>query len=117
VEIWAGDAEDRRIGRDLREYAFAGCPQPGSKPETPKKLRESPEHRAALTLCASVSAIEVNDRRVTIHSDFENDPTGRAFGEVLCSEIQGSDVADFTPGHEVQSKDGETITVCPNPNG
>jgi len=64
-------------------------------------------------LCASIATIEVQDTRVTIHSGLENDAEGRAAGEAFCNLIQGSDVADFTPGHELQGKEGETIKVCP----
>jgi len=39
--------------------------------------------------------------------------SGHAAGEGFCDLIQGSDVADYTSGHELQDREGETIKVCP----
>ncbi|MGK2932295.1 MAG: hypothetical protein ACSLFD_05945 [Solirubrobacterales bacterium] len=49
----------------------------------------------------------------SLRSGLENDPEGRGAGGAFCDLVQGSDVADFTPGHELQDKDGETVKVCP----
>ncbi len=79
--------------------------------------RYYPQYRrlalGTIAVCGSVAAIAVEDSRVTIRSGLENDAEGRAGGEAFCNLIQGSDVADFTPGHELQGKEGEAIKVCP----
>ncbi len=72
--------------------------------------------RASITLCGSVGTIEVENNRIALRSGLENDTEGRAAGDAFCQLVQGSDVADFTPGHELQDKDGETIKVCPARN-
>ena len=120
AEIQASGDQDRQIGLDLQHYLLINCPQPGQKARIPKELRDSPYfphwqrwYRAASALCASIATIAVEDSRVTIRSGLEIDPEGRAAGEAFCNLIQGSDVADFVPGHELQDKDGVTITVCP----
>lgn len=120
AQIEAGSNEDRQIGLDLQDYLLRNCPQPGETARIPRRLREDPAfprwHRwyvAAKSLCGSIASIEVDDSRVTVHSGLADDAAGRAAGAALCNLIQGSDVADFTPGHELQGADGETITVCP----
>jgi hypothetical protein len=67
-------------------------------------------------LCYSIATITVEDSRVTIRSGLENDAVGRAAGEDFCLLMYSSDVADPTPGHELQGKNGEAIEVCP-PSG
>jgi hypothetical protein len=119
--IEAGNDEDRQIGLDLRHYLLINCPQPGqAKPRFSKEERESPFfpqwrrwYRGASAMCASIATIEVEDTRVALRTGLANDALGRAAGEAFCNLIQGADVADFTPGHELQDADGETITVCP----
>ena len=66
-----------------------------------------------VAICGSIAAIEVDDSRVTIHSGLQNDARGRGAGVGICNLIQAADVADFTPGHELQDGAGETIKVCP----
>jgi hypothetical protein len=120
AELQASGNQDRQIGLDLQHYLLINCPQPGQKARIPKELRDSSSlsqwqrwYRGASALCASIATIAVGDSRVTIRTGLENDPEGRAAGEAFCNLIQGSDVADFVSGHELQDKDGETITVCP----
>jgi hypothetical protein len=124
AEIQADDAQDRQIGLDLKHYLLVNCPQPGQKTRIPKKLRNSPYfpqwqrwYRGASALCASIAVISVENSRVVIRSGLEDDAKGRAAGDAFCDLIQGSDVADFTPGHELQGRNGETITVCPARSG
>jgi len=63
-------------------------------------------------MCGQMASIAVDGKQVTIRSDI---PPGarKAAGDAFCNLIQGSDVADFTPGHELQDLDGETVVVCP----
>jgi hypothetical protein len=103
---------------DVQRYFVFNCPRPGQK--IPRKVRDSPYfpqverlYRGTAAVCASITTIAVDDGRVTIRSGLKNNAEGRAAGEGFCNLIQGSDVADFTPGHKLQDRDGETITVCP----
>jgi len=120
AEIEADKAEDRQIGLDVKRYFIRNCPAPDAEPEFSKEERESrffPEVKrislGTIALCDSISTIAVDDTRVTVVSGLEDDAEGRAAGEAFCLLIQGSDVADFTPGHELQDIQRETVTVCP----
>ena len=42
-------------------------------------------------------------------------PSGRTAAAEICNLIQGSDVADFTPGHTVRGR-GNQAVVCPPRN-
>jgi hypothetical protein len=120
AEIEADQAEERQIGLHLKRYLIHNCPSPNEKPKFPKEDRESrffPEIKrislGTIALCDSISTIAVDGTRVTIVSGLEDDAEGRAAGEAFCLMVQGSDVADFTPGHELQTLEGGTIKVCP----
>jgi hypothetical protein len=121
VEVQADGDEDSRIGADLQQYMVRMCPPPGTTPAAIlKKYRDTPYYqqlkqglRVDLALCKSVATIEVEDSRITVRTGLKNDPRGRAAGERFCELVRGSDVADFTEGHELQTLEGETITVCP----
>jgi hypothetical protein len=120
AEIEAEQAEDQQIGQDVKRYLIRNCPAPDAKPEYSKQEQESrffPQVKhislGTLALCDSISTIAVDDTRVTIVSGLEDNAEGRAAGKAFCLLIQGSDVADFTPGHELQDIQRRTITVCP----
>ena len=63
-------------------------------------------------MCGHIASIGVEGTRVTITSEIP-EAASRGAGESFCLLMQGSDVADFTPGHELRDIDGETIKVCP----
>jgi len=120
AEVRADRSEDRQIGLELKDYLVRYCPPPNAKLPTRLKHpdpRYFSGHRLAalspIFLCYSIATIMVEDSRVTIRSGLKNDAVGHATGEAFCNLIQGSDVADSTPGHELQDKEGETIKVCP----
>lgn len=120
AEIEADQTEDRQIGLEVKRYFIRNCPAPDAKPEFSKEERESrffPEVKrislGTIALCGSISTIAVDHTRVTVVSGLEDNAGGRAAGQAFCLLIQGSDVADFTPGHELQGIDRGTITVCP----
>jgi hypothetical protein len=120
AEIEADQAEDRQIGFDVKRYFIRNCPASDAKPKFPKEERESrffPEIKrislGTVALCDSIATIAVDDTRVTIVSGLEDDAEGRAAGEAFCLMVEGSDVADFTQGHELQTLEGGTIKVCP----
>ena len=62
---------------------------------------------------ADIESISVAAGVVTVETTLNvEEPSGRVAASQICSLIQGSDVADFTPGHTVRG-DGERQIVCP----
>ena len=60
-----------------------------------------------------VDSIDVVDGVITIKTPLDlGEPSGRADAAEICDFIQGSDVADFTPGHTVRDERNKRI-VCP----
>lgn len=98
-----------------------GCFPPGAKlaavmkkfrgKKVPPGFKE--DLRGYIALCDSVISISVDDARVTLRSGLEDDDLGRSAGNAYCDVVQGSDVADFTTGHELEDSKGGTIKVCP----
>jgi hypothetical protein len=120
AEIRASGDEDHQIGLDLKQHLIYNCPAPGAKPTVPEEYQDSPYFSeiqrisvGTIAFCESIATIEVEDSRVTVRTDLKDDARGRAAGEGFCLLVQSSDVADFTPGHELQDAEGKTIKVCP----
>ena len=62
---------------------------------------------------ADVESISVNAGVVTVGTALDlNRASGRQAAADICNLIQGSDVADFTPGHTVRGQ-GTRAVVCP----
>ena len=61
----------------------------------------------------SLRTFEADDGVFTIHTALRRNQRGRAAADQICNLIQGSDLADFTPGHSVRGREGERIAVCP----
>jgi hypothetical protein len=60
-----------------------------------------------------LESISVVGGVITIDSTLNfSEPSGRAAADQICGLIQGSDVADFTPGHTVLGESDEHV-VCP----
>jgi hypothetical protein len=69
---------------------------------------------AAAPWYSEVELIAVTDGVVTIDTTLDLDePQDRKTADEICNLIQGSDVADFTPGHTVRGAHGEQVT-CPH---
>lgn len=124
AEIQADQSEDRQIGLELQDYLVNYCPSPNDKLAARLEHADpssfSPKELVALgpiSLCYSISTITVEDSRVTIRSGLENDTRGRTAGWAFCMLMYSADVADLTPGHELQDKEGKAIKVCPNDRG
>jgi hypothetical protein len=120
AEILADSGEERKIALDVRRYFVRNCPLPGSLREVRGETRGSrllPSYvrylKGAGAMCGNMATIEVDDTRVTIRSDIGGRATRNAAGDAFCNLMQGSDVADFTPGHELQDIEGDPIEVCP----
>jgi hypothetical protein len=63
---------------------------------------------------SEVELITVGSGVVTVETTLDlAGPQGREAATQICNLIQGSDIADFTPGHTVRGRDGERIT-CPH---
>lgn len=114
------EGKDREIALDVQDYFERNCPSQASLEEISGEDRESPYYprykrltEGTIAMCEGVTAIAVEDGVVTVRSDLADDADGKAAGQGFCLLIQGSDVADFTPGHELQDEQGETIEVCP----
>jgi hypothetical protein len=121
--IEAGSPAERKIGTEVQKYLERNCALPGAIEEVPGKYRDDPTYAAMLrdvegmeAMCGHIAAIEVDGTRVTIRSEIPAD--GRRWaGVAFCNIIRGSDVADDTPGHELQNVDGSTIASCPVGDG
>ena len=120
--IEGGSDEERKEAREVQDYFVRNCALPGTIRRVSKRERELPLfpiYKRWLTgeeaMCGHMASIAVDGTRVTIRSEIAPG-TRKAAGEAFCNLIQGSDVADFTPGHELQDLDGETIKVCPARN-
>jgi hypothetical protein len=114
--------------------AVAGCGEdPKSEPLAPERAPESgprvdglsqKDARMARDVAAyfkrnsvlydQIDRIAVRDGVVTIETSLRL--SGRLEGEAadICNLLQGSDVADFTPGHTVKGR-GASVT-CPHRN-
>ncbi len=121
--IEAGSPAEQKIGTAVQKYLERNCALPGAIEEVPDKYRDDPSYAAMLgdlegmeAMCGHISAIEVEGTRVTIRSEIPAD--GRRWaGVAFCNLIRGSDVADETPGHELQDVSGSTIATCPVGDG
>jgi hypothetical protein len=61
---------------------------------------------------SEIDSIGVEDGVITVNTTLDlAESSGRAAADEICGLIQGSDVADFTPGHTVRGE-GEPI-ACP----
>ena len=84
---------DRRAAADLRRYLE-------------RNARGAPWF-------ARVLAIDVDHMAITVRTTLRRSDAGRAAAKEVCAMIQGSDVADFTPGHRVVDRDRAGIRRCP----
>lgn len=63
---------------------------------------------------SEIELIAVTNGVVRIDTTLDLDePEDRRTADEICNLIQGSDVADFTPGHTVRGAHGEQVT-CPH---
>lgn len=122
IELVTDAPVDRKIGSDLIKYMFRNCPGPESE-IPPMKEKWGPKMREYMTrsfegwrdMCASIRTIEVEDSRITATSALSgNDLEDES--EAFCNLVQGSDVADFTPGHELLNSSGESLIICGEKN-
>jgi hypothetical protein len=117
--IEAGSSAEREEAVDVQKYLERNCAPPGTIDKVPEEELDGPSSGALVrnlegmeAMCGQIAAITVEGTRVTIRSEIEPG-VRRGAGEAFCNLIRGSDVADETPGHELQNIDGSTIAVCP----
>ena len=61
----------------------------------------------------ALRTFEADDGVFTVHTTLRRTRRGRVAAGQICNLIQGSDLADFTPGHTVRGQEGRRIAVCP----
>jgi hypothetical protein len=119
AELEGETAAELKIAADVRRYFERNCGTPGTIDKVPDRYLENARYAPYVTIleaeedmCGRMGSIEVEGTRVTIRADIEP-ARGKAAGRAFCLLIWGSDVADETPGHELQDLDGKTIKRCP----
>jgi len=129
--ISGSSSADMKIARELRSYMARNCPASATKlsePQIPARLRSAPGYQrlraqylavahGTVTLCRSVKGIGVDGKVITLATGLDSGATGRAGADAACTLIQGSDVADFTAGHTILDRDGNTIETCRTRSG
>jgi hypothetical protein len=92
IVVHGASAKDRRIGRGLRSYLWRNA---GAAPWL-RQLR----------------AIVVDHGVITVATQLRDQPRGNRIAREICGLIQGSDVADFTPGHTVIGRNDVVLEFC-----
>jgi hypothetical protein len=92
IPVSGESAKDRRMGRRLRSYLLRNA---GDAPW----LRQ-------------VTGILVERGVIAVSTELRPNRHGKRIARSICSLIQGSDVADFTPGHTVFGRDQVGLRVC-----
>jgi hypothetical protein len=90
--VHGDSAKDRRMGRRLRSYLWRNV---GAAPW----LRQ-------------VRGIVVDHGVITVATQLRDQPRGNRIAREICGLIQGSDVADFTPGHTVIGRNDVVLEFC-----
>lgn len=118
AELEGETPEELQIAADVRHYFERNCGKPGTIDQVPDRYLDNPRYapyirhlEAAEDMCGHMDSIEVEGTRVTIRADIEPGRRKEA-GKAFCLLIWGSDVADETPGHELQDPEGKTIERC-----
>jgi hypothetical protein len=97
-----------------RSVPIAESPSGADKAMAVDVQRYFRRNAAAAPWYTEIELIAVTDGVVTIDTTLDLDePQGRETADEICNLIQGSDVADFTPGHTVRGDHGEQVT-CPH---
>jgi hypothetical protein len=92
IRVIGTSKDDRRRGFDLRRYL---------------------DRNAGRTRWyRSVTAIVVDRQVIGIATTLTKNRRGRRLAALLCNLIQGSDVADFTPGHTIFGRNDVRLKVC-----
>lgn len=114
IEVVASNASDQRIGDGLAAYLNRNCPDKVAKSDNPTMQQL---YKSTFDFCESVERIEVDDKRITLHSNLDSTAGPAVMGDVFCMFVMGSDVADFTQGHTLLDANGKKIETCQAPSG
>jgi hypothetical protein len=122
IEVSGSTDEDTRIATELRDYLDRNLKPTEDDQQRIEKLCGGEQRTLREAQCEQVEAlapvyesverIEVDEGAITISTDLRSDPAGREGAEILCQQIQGADVADFTAGHEITGEDDSTLVTC-----
>ena len=92
IPVHGASAKDRRIGRRLSSYLWRNA--------------------GAAPWVRQVRGIIVDQGVITVATQLRDQPRGNRIARVICGLIQGSDVADFTPGHTVVGHNEVVLEFC-----
>jgi hypothetical protein len=92
IAVHGASAKDRRIGRRLSEYLWRNA---GAAPWL-RQLR----------------GIIFDHGVITVATQLRDQPRSKRIAREICGLIQGSDVADSTPGHTVTGRNDVVLKVC-----
>lgn len=123
IEIEANSPADEEIGRDLRRYMIVNCLPAGAE-APPMREQWGPKMRAFMArsfegwrhVCENARSIKVTESQITMTSGLDAGDNLESAEYSFCNLIRGSDVADFTPGHELLDSSGESIANCGEKN-
>jgi hypothetical protein len=90
IRVSGDSAKDRRIGRRLRAYLW----------------------RSDAPWLRTITAIVVEKGVIAVSTGLRANHRGKRAARVICTLIQGSDVADFTPGHTVFGRNDVRLRTC-----
>lgn len=123
IEVSGSSEGDLGIATDLRDYLDRNLrPSQGAAARikelcsgAQRQLREAQceQVEQLAPVYASIQDIDVDDEVITIGTDLQADANGKEAAAILCEEIQGADVADFTPGHRVLDESDSVLLSCP----
>jgi hypothetical protein len=123
IEVSGSSDSDLKIATDLRDYldrnlrpshgAAAGIKELCSGAQRGLREAQCEQVEQLAPVYASVRKIDVDDQVITIDTGLQPDASGKEGAAILCEEIQGADVADFTPGHEVLDESSSVLLTCP----
>jgi hypothetical protein len=90
--VYGDTPEDRKIGRDLRAYLW-------------RNVGQAPWMR-------KIRGLVVQRGVISVATELLRNRHGKRVAREICNLIQGSDVADFTPGHTVFGHDDVRLRRC-----
>jgi hypothetical protein len=109
-----GSCGEEKATPTNRSVPIAASPSGADKAMAVDVQRYFRRNAAQAPWYSEIELIAVTDGVVTIDTKLDLDePQGRETADEICNLIQGSDVADFTPGHTVRGAHGEQVT-CPH---
>jgi hypothetical protein len=123
IEVSGSSDSDLKIATELRDYLDRNLRPSHGGAARIKELCSGAQRGLREAQCeqveqlapvyASVRKIDVDDQVITIDTGLHPDASGKEGAAILCEEIQGADVADFTSGHKVVDESSSVLLTCP----